>query len=44
MEMWSLMIQVCHGPKVISNGSMEFHDPKVFDDPQMFKYSKVISN
>ena len=29
MEMWSLMIQVCDGPKVISIDRMEFDDPKV---------------
>ena len=29
VEMWSLMIQVCDGPKVISNDRMEFDDPKV---------------
>ena len=44
MEMWSLIIQVCGGPKVISNDSIEFDDPKVFDDTQVFEDPKVISN
>ena len=40
MERWSLMIQVCGGPKVISNDSIEFDDPKVFDDTQVFEDPK----
>ena len=40
MQMWSLMIQVSHGSKVISNYSMEFNDPKVLNDPQVFADSQ----
>ena len=35
---------VFDGPKVISSDSMEFDNPKVFDDLQVFEDPKVISN
>ena len=34
MEMWSFMIQVGDGFKVISDNRMEFDNSKVFEDPK----------